>query len=458
MSIKLKKLSEFKQVFDIPNNFKSQYGEVRTDFKLIKQMFDLLDKDIFKDLSLKWCDPCCGNGYFSIFLYYKLIKLLPKITINISLGQHILQNMLTLIEFNDYYKSQLKDIFGNKSKIFIQDFLQHEGKYDIIFGNPPFNLNGQIKVPTNKKMSKKKDGKTIWFDFVKHSIHCLNENGYLLLITPSIWMKNDHPAFDFITKFKILKLHTMTNTETNKIFHKQAQTPTSFFLVQKTKTNTSSLLIYENYLSKYTNFHLNQKSIPLLGISIVNKLKKYVDKYGCVKAIKTSIRPSYKSFKLNNNKSKEFPYPNISTCRLNKTVPELVIKWSNKELVYRGKKKLILAHKMYGFPFLDKNGTYGICNRDNYVIIDTLKNLNQLYKFLSTTFAMFLFETTRYRMKYLERYCFEFIPNICNIKDFPTNITNDELYNFFNLNDTERKMINSFYKKKYIFFTQKINH
>ena len=113
---------------------------------------------------------------------------------------------------------------------------------------------------------------------------------------------------------------------------------------------------------------------------------------------------------------------------------------------------------MYGFPFLDSNGTYGICNRDNYIIIDTLKNLNKLYKFLSTTFAMFLFETTRYRMKYLERYCFEFIPNICNIKDFPKNITNDELYKFFNLNDMERKMINSFYKKKYIFFTQKNSH
>ena len=48
-------------------------------------------------------------------------------------------------------------------------------------------------------------------------------------------MKNDHPAFDFITRFKILKLHTMTNTETNKVFHKQAQTPTSFFQFKKLK-------------------------------------------------------------------------------------------------------------------------------------------------------------------------------------------------------------------------------
>ena len=105
-----------------------------------------------------------------------------------------------------------------------------------------------------------------------------------------------------------------------------------------------------------------------------------------------------------------------------------------------------------------------LSSADNKIVLpkidnnEDLKNLNQLYKFLSTTFAMFLFETTRYRMKYLERYCFEFIPNICNIKDFPKDITNDELCNFFNLNDLERKMINSFYKKKYIFFTQKNSH
>ena len=110
---------------------------------------------------------------------------------------------------------------------------------------------------------------------------------------------------------------------------------------------------------------------------------------------------------------------------------------------------------MYGFPYLDK-GELGICNRDNYVILGEENNLLRLQQFLSTTFSLFLFETTRYRMKYLERYIFELIPNICNIPDFPDNINDSSIMDFFNVTDVERKMIMGFFKKKYNFFDKTI--
>ena len=268
-------------------------------------------------------------------------------------------------------------------------------------------------------------------------------------------MKRDHPCFNYLKKYKILKLHTLTNTETNKIFHKQAQTPTCFFLLQKTLTEgwwDQHVLLYDKYLSKYVKYYITDKSIPLIGASIINKLEPYVKKFNSLNVIKTSIRPSYKSFKLNDNKTKEFPYPNISTCKLNKLQPELVIKYSNKELKYAKQTKLVLAHKMYGFPYLDK-GEFGICNRDNYVIFGKITDLLRLKKFLSTTFCLFLFEATRYRMKYLERYIFELLPNICNIDDFPHDITDKSIMDYFKLSDVERKMIMSFFKKKYKQFT-----
>ena len=40
---------------------------------------------------------------------------------------------------------------------------------------------------------------------------------------------------------------------------------------------------------------------------------------------------------------------------------------------------------MYGFPYLDGNGTYGISNRDNYVISGyTIKDLNKIIEDLSS--------------------------------------------------------------------------
>ena len=68
MSIINTKIHNIAQDFKVPESNKSMYGEVRTDFKLIESMFSLLPKEVFTNPNLKWCDPCCGNGYFTIYL------------------------------------------------------------------------------------------------------------------------------------------------------------------------------------------------------------------------------------------------------------------------------------------------------------------------------------------------------------------------------------------------------
>ena len=52
---------------------------VNTDFKLIRQMFELLPEKLFSNPELKWLDPCCGCGYFTMVLYKKLFMSLEKI-------------------------------------------------------------------------------------------------------------------------------------------------------------------------------------------------------------------------------------------------------------------------------------------------------------------------------------------------------------------------------------------
>ena len=105
---------------------------------------------------------------------------------------------------------------------------------------------------------------------------------------------------------------------------------------------------------------------------------------------------------------------------------------------------------MYGFPYYDASGTYGISNRDNYVILNkTPEDFVKLQQFFSTKFALYIFEATRYRMKYLEKYIFDMIPDITNIPDFPTVINDDTLALFFKLSDIEIKAIQNHTKKAY---------
>ena len=53
-------------------------------------------------------------------------------------------------------------------------------------------------------------------------------------------------------------------------------------------------------------------------------------------------------------------------------------------------------------------------------------------------------------MKYLERYAFEFIPDITKILDFPDVITDDTVSNYFQFTDEERLAIKNITKRKYL--------
>ena len=107
-----------------------------------------------------------------------------------------------------------------------------------------------------------------------------------------------------------------------------------------------------------------------------------------------------------------------------------------------------MAHGMYGFPYIDRSGKYGIANRDKYIIMDkSYDDMCMLSSFLSTKSCLFIFEATKYRMKYLEKYIFEYIPDITKIKNFPKNITDETIADFFGFNEIERNAIQTQYKK-----------
>ena len=246
----------------------------------------------------------------------------------------------------------------------------------------------------------------------------------------------------------VKKIRCFTNTETNRLFHGKAQTPTCFFLAKKDPP-TSIISLYERSLKRYIPYQILKSGdpIPVFGTSVFIKLQPYLLQVGHPNFIKTSM-PSSKILLSNTPNA---PFCNIRTCILRETQPELIFEYSNKPLPYYGQKKLVLAHKMYGFPFLDNEGKYGISRRDNYVLVDNnIKHLKQWRDFLSTKLALYLFEGTRYRMKYLEKYVFELIPDIIKLEDFPEEITDDSLADYFQLTEVERKAVICLHRKKYL--------
>ena len=52
-------------------------------------------------------------------------------------------------------------------------------------------------------------------------------------------------------------------------------------------------------------------------------------------------------------------------------------------------------------------------------------------------------------MKYLEKYAFEFIPNLSNLPNLPLEINDETLAKYFGLDELERFSVKSLHKKPY---------
>ena len=425
---------------------------------MIKEMFDMLPASSFTDPNANWLDPGAGTGFFSIFLFWKLdIGLASAIPERNARHDHIIQNMLYMIEIQEDNVTHLRKLFGADANIVCEDFTAHSGTrtFDYVVGNPPYNKNGIKKVPTNNSKNKKKDGTTLWFGFVKKSVALLKGGGSLLMIVPSLWMKPDKMgAYDYLTQYKLRHIECLSNTKTNRVFGGMAQTPTCFFLMSK-QPSDGVCDLYDADRGDYVNYALrDQYPIPVFAASVVNKFLAAVDNIGAVAAAVVKTNMPGKRASLSAAKCGRFKYENIKTARLDGLRPSLDVNYSDAPLAFHGVAKLVLPHKMYGFPFLDLEGKYGISNRDNYVIVGRSdEDLRIIGEFLSTKTALYIYEATRYRMKYLEKYAFLLLPDITKIPELLVvrPITDATIAKYFRLSADDVSCIERLHTKNYEF-------
>jgi tRNA1(Val) A37 N6-methylase TrmN6 len=450
---------------ELSNETKNKYGIVYTPKPLVTKILDLIPQHYYQNPNLKWLDSGAGNGAFVLNLYNRLFNDLSAVIPNSETRKtHIIENMIIMCEIYPPHIEKLRTLFSHKANIIAQDFLTLQStntytiEFDIIIGNPPYNINGKIKTPTNTNITKNNDGKQSYVDFVNKSLTLLKPQGLLALIIPTLWMKPDKANLYYTltrSNFTIKKLVCLTTSQTQKEFNYQAQTPTCYFYGilnnMPIQEKQQTLPVYDYCHKNFVNYILRPNyPIPTHGISIINKLLYYVDQVDCLKVYKTNSPPKNSLF--SNEISEINKFENIETTKLCKKTPLLIKNYSNCTQAFSNMPKLIMAHKMYGFPYLDSSGIYGIASRDNYIISIkdySLNELQQIQAFLSTKIALFIFSTTNYRMRYLERYAFQFIPNISKLKEFPNllhlNIGEREklISNFFNFSHIENNTINN---------------
>lgn len=479
-------LDDFFKLFYLPilsHHQKTQYGEVNTPLSLSNELtsYILESIDVIRllnyDTAFSFLDMGAGLGYLSASLIKRLWNTFDERKRTHKLWKNLVSRF-TMVEINPENCRLLRLFFGENCAIHEGDFLQwyprlknNYGDYDVVYGNPPFNTNGLIKVPTNTLQDKKHDGKAIWRDFVFHAIHhTLKPGGLLCLFIPSLWMKGDEQSGLYnvlLRENKLLKMKCYNNTQTNHLFHKHAQTHCGTFLFQVGgEKRNDTFLHWSWFKNSYVETELSEldEPIPVLDNVIERKIKKKLndvfDAYGLEKrrinVIKTSTPPKKRAVS-DVRGDRICVHPCIISCVFNRTtkMPELVFEYSNKAGAYSGQAKLILAHGMYGIPYIDREGAYGISRRDKYVILDTdVHDMEVLAWFLSTPVALFMFENYKYRMRYLEKAGFHWLYDVSLLtltdKDaFPNNTY--ALYDWFDFSEDEIEYVKQFERRHFYY-------
>ncbi len=391
---------------------KDKYGEVFTPPQLINEMFDKLPKSVWKDRNLKWLDPSNGIGNFPMLAYGRLMDGLKSVIPDkIERSNHIIKNMLYMVEINEKNVAISRKIFGKDANILCGSFLTddyksvnpmiletfHIDKFDVIMGNPPFNADQDF---TNKKGG----GHSLWPKFVEVSIEILKPNNYLLFVHPAAWRKPESEnsktrgLFNLMAQRNSIKYLEIHNTKDGmKTFN--SGTRYDWYVLKKTPNTTLTKVKDETGITESVNLN-NFTFLPNFDIDVIQKLLKKPheegvpiifsrNQFGTDKYKKTS---KFKYWWMSDKKTSKFKYPLIHST----PKPGPRIYWSSsmeppveKLVPMFGVKKVIFGDSGINNVIIDMNTEnnrkgYGLTQHAIGIKITSKKEGEQLKKALES--------------------------------------------------------------------------
>ena len=387
----------------IRNTEKNKFGEVFTPVELINLIIDKLPMKAWSNPHAKWLEPASGIGNFMIIIYKRLMEGLKTWQTNKKKrSQHIIQNMLYMVEFNKENCNISKSIFGPLTNINCGDFLDektlfHNFTFDYIVGNPPF----QDDFGNNNKRILGGKSKLYERIFLKAFL-LLKHNGYLSFITPdNIFSGNTINAYNTLIQNHV----QFISFDSINLYFPNIQQYMCYFILHKNA---------RKHKTKILNSHSNLFSIQLTNRP-VNPIRNWT--------LNTEkLTNQYISNHKNNavyNRGKP-----ISQYKGNKYnivyTPDKYLHTNNIQLaVGYGQPKIIIFSISTKLQFkMDYNGVFGVGPNTFYIPFYTKKQGKQLEHFFNSTHYKTLAVATKTTRQFLK---IAFIQHLNIHKIFKTN-------------------------------------
>lgn len=371
---------------------KNKYGEVFTDPILINKLLDLFPKSIWTNHQLTWLDPSVGVGFFMIFVYLRLMKGLANWEpSNKKRSDHIITNMLYMVEINKNNCDICKSLFGAKANIICGDFLtdfifrnRDDIRFDCIVGNPPFQDDYGVGK-TGKRIS---GGKNKLYEriFLK-SYSLLNNGGYLSFIVPdNIFAGNGSTSYQTIIENDI---PFVSFNPSNQSFFYKIHQPVCYFILHKGRKPGTTTIEHDDRLT----FQITLKDRP------VNPIRDWT--LHNEKLINQFVGNERNNVSYNRGKSiqlyKGNKYPVIFT-------PSKTLQTNNLKLAAGyGIKKAIIFSISPDLAFkMDYSGKFGAGPNTFYIPFNTNTEGKRLEKFLNSNEYKTLALATKTTRQYLK--------------------------------------------------------
>jgi len=253
----------------------------KTPYSLVKEMLDQLPEYLWKDKDKRFYDPCMGRGIFLLECFRRLmIGLENSIADENERAGHIASQMLfgSDIDHLQYYCAlrSFEKITDRIEPCLDTRNILEEGdidmKFDVICGNPPYNE----PTTSDKHSTKQKGQKATWTKFVDKSWDLLNDDGYLVYVTPNNWLRETNYLKD-IMKTKNLVCARIDSDKIKKDYFPEIGSTFTWFVIN----NSSKSLEPKMYIGatdglKQLDISLDdvfpQKDLDETSLSIFRKV------------------------------------------------------------------------------------------------------------------------------------------------------------------------------------------
>jgi SAM-dependent methyltransferase len=408
-------------------------AEIPTPVSLVDEMLEKIPTEFWTKPKTV-LEPCCGKGNFVLGIFDKLYNGLQEddkvercriiieeclyygdiTALNVFITTEILKCHIKSktgqkevdYKFNSYVGDTLDANFENAFKI---------KKFDAVIGNPPYqhtDENGRKALNHN-----------LWSSFITELFKLINQDGYLLFVTPNSWMSPTSKTKEVFYDNYIVYLNI---NECEKHFNVGSKF--SYYLIQKTqkKEKTVVMCLYNKikYNSKIliTDFTFLPNLLCDKSLSILQKF--YHNKFEKVSFNKNfELHSSTKKNNIRNVMDKEFIYPIRHTTKNN-------IRYSDKKHSLSDKNKILLNLSGNLKPVYD-DGKLGFTEAQMYLITDN----SNFVGVINSKMYSFIFNICKWSGFNIDK-IFHDIPYIR--EDF---IDDNQIYKLFNITEDEKLLI-----------------